>query len=64
MWAYLKKERLPEKKHTKLLPKKVGPRQILEKYGHNAYEIQLPLEIGISPIFNVCDLTPYKGLEK
>ena len=39
VWAYLKKERLPQMKHTKLLPKKVGPCQILEKYGHNAYKI-------------------------
>ena len=61
VWAYLKKERLPQTKHTKLLPKKVGPCQILEKYGHNAYKIQLPTDIGISPIFNVCDLTRYKG---
>ena len=63
VWAYLKKERLPQTKHTKLLPKKVGPCQILEKYGHNAYKIQLPADICISPIFNVCDLTRYKGSE-
>ena len=64
VWAYLKKEILPQMKHTKLLPKKVGPCQILEKYGQNAYKIQLPTDIGISPIFNVCDLTLYKGFEK
>ena len=63
VWAYLKKERLPQTKNTKLLPKKVGPCQILEKYGQNAYKIQLPTDIGISPIFNVCDLTQYKGSE-
>ena len=50
-------------KNTKVLPKKVGPCQILKKYGHNAYKIQLPTDIGISSIFNVCDLTQYKGYE-
>ena len=27
----------------------------------NAYEIEFPLHLGISPIFNICDLTPYNG---
>lgn len=33
----------------------------MKKCGQNAYEIQLPPNLGLSPIFNVCDLTPYKG---
>lgn len=40
VWVYFKKERLPQTKHTKLLPKKDGPCQILAKYGHSAYKIQ------------------------
>lgn len=58
VWTYLKKERLPKGKHTKLLMKNVGPYQILKKHGMNAYEIEFPSHLGIFPIFNICDLTP------
>ncbi|GLJ13208.1 hypothetical protein SUGI_0207710 [Cryptomeria japonica] len=61
VWVYLRKERLPKGKHTKLLMKKVGPCKVLKKHGLNAYEISLPSNLGISPIFNICDPTPYKG---
>jgi hypothetical protein len=37
--------------------------QGLEEMGENAYEIELPDGIGISPIFNVSDLYPYKADE-
>ena len=57
----LKKERLPKGKSTKLMLRKLGPCQILKKFGTNAYEIQLPPEIGIYPIFNIADLTPSKA---
>jgi hypothetical protein len=35
----------------------------LKKFGANAYEIELPDGIVISPIFNVLDLYPYKSKE-
>ena len=41
--------------------RKLGLCQILMKFGTNAYEIQLSPEIGISPIFNIADLTPFKA---
>ena len=41
--------------------RKMGPFKILQKYGTNAYKLELPADIGLSNIFNVCDLYPYKG---
>lgn len=59
--AYLRKVRLPKGTPHKLLMKKIGPLKILHKYGNNSYEVELPLNLGISPIFNVRDLYPFKG---
>jgi len=57
--AYLRKERFPKGEYSKLKFKKIGPCKILRRFSANAYEIQLPPGIGISPIFNVADLFPY-----
>jgi hypothetical protein len=43
--------------------KKIGPCRVIKKFGENAYEIELPDGIEISPIFNVVDLYPYKDEE-
>jgi hypothetical protein len=40
--------------------KKIGPCRVLKKFGANAYEIELPDGIKISPIFNISDLYPYR----
>jgi hypothetical protein len=34
--------------------------KILRKFGANAYEIELSEDVGISPIFNISDLYPYR----
>jgi hypothetical protein len=39
---------------------KICIQQILIKFAANAYEIELPENVGISPIFNVADLYPYR----
>lgn len=61
MLAHLKKDRLPKSQPTKLLMRKIGPCMIVHKFGQNAYEIELPLSLEISPIFNVSNLFTYKG---
>ena len=43
--------------------KKIGPCRVLRKFGENAYELDLPEGIEISPIFNILDLYPYRAEE-
>jgi hypothetical protein len=40
--------------------KKIGPCKILKMFGKNAYELELPEYVGISTIFNIADLYPYR----
>ena len=48
-------------KFRKLKPKTDGPFKVLKRIGKNAYEIELPKVYGVSPTFNIADLSPYHG---
>lgn len=62
--VYLRKERFLVRKYNKLKLKNIGPCKIIRKLSWNAYEVNLPTGIGISPIFNIADLYLYQEPEE
>jgi hypothetical protein len=58
--VYPRKERIHVGTYKNMKLKKIGPRKILRNFSSNAYEIELPSGVGISPIFNVADLYSFK----
>jgi hypothetical protein len=44
---------------SKLIFRTDGHFKILEKNNDNAYKLELPLEFGVSPTFNISDLRSY-----
>jgi hypothetical protein len=49
--------------YNKVKLKKIGPCKILKMFGENAYELELPEDVGISTIFNISDMYPYREME-
>jgi hypothetical protein len=63
VFAHLRKERFPRGTYNKMNMKKIGPCKILWKFEANSYEIEFLDDVGISPIFIVADLYPYRADE-
>ena len=64
VWVHLRKNRFPEKRKSKLLPRGDGPFKVLAKINDNAYKIELPGDdYAVSNTFNVADLSPFFGEE-
>ncbi|BFG21902.1 hypothetical protein CerSpe_081760 [Prunus speciosa] len=61
VWINLRKERFPRGKYGKLHDRGGGPYKIVKRAGQNAYVLELPNDIGVSPTFNVADLQAYYG---
>jgi hypothetical protein len=61
VWLHLRKERFPDLRKSKLMFRSDDHFKILEKINDNAYKLELHLEFGVSPTFNILDLQPYLG---
>jgi hypothetical protein len=59
----LRKERFPDLRKSKLMPRADGLFKVREKINENAYKLDLPTDFGVSPTFNIADLKPYLGEE-
>jgi hypothetical protein len=58
VWVHLRKDRFPDLRKSKIIPRAAGPFKDLEKINDNAYKFELPPEFGVSPTFNISDLKP------
>ena len=60
--ADIKKESFPKGNYNNLKVKKIRSCKFLRKFSVNSYEIELPSDLQISPIFNVYDLYPFRDV--
>ena len=59
MIVRVRPERFPPETLKKFHARHISPYRVLRRFGFNAYELEIFRELGINPIFNVNDLTPY-----
>ncbi|RDX81037.1 hypothetical protein CR513_38332, partial [Mucuna pruriens] len=58
VWVHWRKERFPNLRRSKPLPRGDDPFKILKKINDNVYQVDMPQDFGGSTTFNVNDLTP------
>ena len=64
VWLHHSKDRLPNERKSKLLPRADGPFKVLARYNNNTYKIDLPRDkYNVSDVLNIKDLSPYHGDE-
>ena len=51
VWLHLRKDRFPELRKSKLMPRADGPFKVLQRVNENAYKLDLPADSGVSPTF-------------
>jgi len=59
VWVHMRKERFPEQRRLKLMPRGDGPYQIIERINDNVCKVDLPGEYGVSATFNFSDLSSF-----
>jgi len=59
VWLHLRKDRFPNQRKSKLMPRGDGPFQVLKRINDNAYELDIPNTFFGSHTFNISDLTPF-----
>ncbi|KAL1189302.1 hypothetical protein V5N11_014305 [Cardamine amara subsp. amara] len=59
VWVHLRKERFPEERKSKLMPRVDGPFMITRRINDNAYQVDLQGKYIVSSSFNVSDLSPF-----
>ncbi|KAF8044825.1 hypothetical protein N665_6489s0001, partial [Sinapis alba] len=59
VWIHLRKERFPNERKSKFIPRIDGPFEIIKKISNNAYKIDLQGKYDVSNSFNVTDLIPF-----
>nr|KYP69725.1 Retrotransposable element Tf2 [Cajanus cajan] len=57
------KNKFPSKRKSKLSPREDGPFKVLKKINNNAYVLDLPQEYGVSPSFNISDLSLFTRVD-
>lgn len=55
------KEHHPVGEYRKLVDRKIGPLEVLERLNNNAYRLKLPSHFKTSNVFNIKHLIPYVG---